>query len=175
MSLCEPLYNAAPTRERVQLDMSMERLRGRHFIDGGGPRRDCRVCSKRGVPGAAPPDNHILYYVQRPPSSLSGRVLQNVPHNRTSAIVKNILYTTPLLLYTSILSPHFYTTYLYLYSPYDSQCFNLSLLYFMYKLQSRSKLLGNGPANFNKLTPALNCMLHEINMLSLFTNTLVRY
>ena len=51
MSLCEPLYNSAPTRERVQLDMSMECLRGRHFIDGGGPRRDCRVCSKRGVPG----------------------------------------------------------------------------------------------------------------------------
>ena len=51
MSLCAPLYNAAPTRERVQLGMSMERLRGRHFIDGGGPRRGCRVCSKRGVPG----------------------------------------------------------------------------------------------------------------------------
>ena len=51
MSLCAPLYNAAPTRERGQLDMSMEQLRGRHFIDGGGPRRDCRVCSKSGVLG----------------------------------------------------------------------------------------------------------------------------
>ena len=51
MSLCAPLYNAAPTRERVQLYISMEHLRRWHFIDGGGLRRDCRVCSKRGVPG----------------------------------------------------------------------------------------------------------------------------
>ena len=133
MSLCAPLYNAAPTRERVQLDMSMEHLRGRHFIDGGGPHHDCRVCSKRGVPGR----HHLTTTFcstcsDHPP--LSGRVLQNVPYKRVSTIVKYILYTTPLLRYTSILSPHFYTTYLYLYSPYDSQCFNLSFLYFMYKL-----------------------------------------
>ena len=67
MSLCEPLYNAVPTRERVQLDMSIERLRGRHFIDGGGPPRDCRVCSKRGVQNVPHKsvynsEKYIIYY-----------------------------------------------------------------------------------------------------------------
>ena len=51
MSLCVPLYDDAPSQQRVQLDTNLERLRGQHFINGGGPRRDCRVCSKRGVSG----------------------------------------------------------------------------------------------------------------------------
>ena len=65
MSLCAPLYDDVPSRQRVQLDTSLERLRRQHFIDGDGPRRDCRVCSKRGVPGQHHLTTTFLFHLQR--------------------------------------------------------------------------------------------------------------
>ena len=147
MSLCVTLYNAAPNRERMQLDMSMECLRGQHFIDSSGPCRDCRVYSKHGVPG----QRHLTTTFCST-CTCSDHPPLSVRDKRASTIVKNILYTTPLLHYTSILSPHFYTTYLYLYSP----------------------MIANA-STYHYYILCTNCMLQEMNMLSLFTNTLVRY
>ena len=50
ISLCQPLLKSSPVQHN-QHDCSIERLLGQHYPETGRKRRDCRVCSSRGVDG----------------------------------------------------------------------------------------------------------------------------